>query len=64
MNSFCIRSFKGLGFAGLCCVLSGPLHAWEPSAKELDGAISSGDFTSNENMSEPARKRSNIRAAG
>jgi len=46
MNSFCIRSFKGLGFAGLCCVLSGPLHAWEPSAKELDGAISSGDFTS------------------
>ncbi|MEI7955960.1 MAG: hypothetical protein WCJ66_12385, partial [Verrucomicrobiota bacterium] len=46
MNSFCIRSIKGLAFAGLFCVLGGPLLAWEPNAKELDGAINSGDFTS------------------
>ena len=38
------RSIKSLLVCALLCSLSGPLHAWEPNAKDLDAAISSGEF--------------------
>ena len=37
-------TLKCLAAAALLGALASPLHAWEPSAKELDAAISSGDF--------------------
>jgi hypothetical protein len=35
---------KCLTAVSLLGALASPLHAWEPSAKELDAAVSSGDF--------------------
>ena len=37
-------TLKCFAAAALSGALASQLHAWEPSAKELDAAISSGDF--------------------
>ena len=37
-------SLKSLVACALLCSLGGPLHAWEPNSKDLDEAISSGEF--------------------
>ena len=38
-------TLKGLAATALLGALASPLRAWEPGAKELDAAISAGDFT-------------------
>lgn len=46
MNLAIKLPFKPLLAGALLVALSVPLHAWEPSARDLDTAISSGDFGS------------------
>ncbi|MCE9608603.1 MAG: discoidin domain-containing protein [Chthoniobacter sp.] len=46
MNPILPLPIKALLASALIFALSAPLHAWEPSARDLDSAVSSGDFGS------------------
>ncbi len=45
MNTSSIRNFKPLVACTLLCSLAAPLRAWEPNVKDMDAAISSGEFS-------------------
>ena len=44
MKNTSILTIKSLLTGSLLCALTGPLQAWEPNAKDLDTALSSGEF--------------------
>ena len=45
MNTIRSTALRSLQACTLLCVLTAPVHAWGPNVKDLNGAISSGDFT-------------------
>ncbi len=45
MKTIRITALGSLMTCSLLCVLTARVHAWDPNVKDLDGAISSGDFT-------------------